>query len=117
MVCMVINGTRLPSSDKLIEKLIKIPGMTSIAISKNKKMTNVIMGETSKTIWGSPVIHDVIGDITFELSPLSFFQVNPVQTKKLYEKVLEFAQLTGEEIVWEVLLPFSILFLRIQSVL
>lgn len=101
MVCIVINGTRLPSADKLIERLVKIPGMTSIAISKNKKMTNVIMGETSKTIWGSSVIHDVIGELTFELSPLSFFQVNPIQTKKLYEKVLEFAQLTGKEIVWD----------------
>ena len=101
MVCIVINGVKLPAAETLIGKLKKISGMTSIAISSNQQVTNVIMGETAKTIWGSPVIHDSIGEINFEISPLSFFQVNPIQTQKLYAKVMEFAQLTGEEIVWD----------------
>ena len=101
MVCLVINGNQLPSADQLIKRLEQIPGMTSISISINKQVTNVIMGNKIQTIWGKPVIQDQIGDITFEISPLSFFQVNPVQTKKLYEKALEYASLDGTQTVWD----------------
>ena len=59
------------------------------------------MGNKIQTIWGEPVIKDMIGDITFEISPLSFFQVNPIQTKKLYEKALEYANLDGTQTVWD----------------
>ena len=101
MVCLVINGNQLPSADKLIRRLEQIPGMTSISISINKQDTNVIMGNKIQTIWGEPVIKDKIGDIVFEISPLSFFQVNPIQTKKLYEKALEYAKLDGTQTVWD----------------
>lgn len=101
MVCVVINANDLKNSDKLIEKLIKINGMTSISISINKEKNNVIMGNEVRTLWGKPFIEDYIGDVCYEISPLSFFQVNPVQTEKLYAKALEYAGLTGNEVVWD----------------
>ena len=101
MVCLVINGTKLPNFEKLIQDLIGISGMKSIMLNINRDKTNVILGKECKTLWGQDHITDSICDITYEISPLSFFQVNPVQTEKLYKKVLEFAQLSGEEIVWD----------------
>ena len=101
MVCIVINDEKLKSSEKLVEKLYKFAGMTSISISVNREKTNVIMGNTIKTLWGKPYIEDIIGDIRYQISPLSFFQVNPVQTEKLYAKALEYAGLTGKETVWD----------------
>lgn len=101
MVCLVINGTTLPCSEKLVQDLIGISGMTSIMLNINRDKTNVILGKECKTLWGQAYITDSICDITYEISPLSFFQINPVQTEKLYKKVLEFAQLTGKETVWD----------------
>lgn len=101
MVCLIINGTKLPHAEKLINKLIKIEGMTSISLNSNLEMTNVILGKELKVLWGSGYIRDYIGDICYRISPLSFFQVNPVQTRKLYDKVIEYAELTGKEIVWD----------------
>ena len=101
MVCLVINGKKLPKSEKLVEALKKIQGMTSITFNVNEKRTNVILGEEIKLLWGRTYIQDNIGDITYRISPLSFYQVNPVQTKKLYETALEYADLKGEETVWD----------------
>ena len=101
MVCLVINGKKLPKSEKLVESLTKIQGMTSITINTNEKRTNVILGEEIHLLWGRTYIQDNIGDITYRISPLSFYQVNPVQTKKLYETALEYADLKGEETVWD----------------
>ena len=101
MVCLVINGKKLAYQDKLIEELIKIPGMTSISLNFNLNNTNVIMGEEVKTIWGEDYITDYIGDIKYQISPSSFYQVNPVQTKVIYEKALEYAGLKGDETVWD----------------
>lgn len=101
MVCLIINGDTLPNVNFLVKRLTKIQGMTSISININKKQTNVIMGEYGETIWGKPYIIDYIGEIKYQISPLSFYQVNPIQTKKLYDKVLEYANLTGNEIVWD----------------
>ena len=101
MVCLIINGQELPHQKELIEKLCEIPGMTSISLNINKKRNNVILGEKVKTIWGQEFITDKIGDISYEISPLSFFQVNPKQTWKLYSKALEYADLHGEETVWD----------------
>ena len=101
MVCLVINARRLPAQERLLEKLIPIEGMTSISVNINRKNTNVIMGETVKTLWGRPGITDYIGNVQYQISPLSFYQVNPVQTKKLYELALSYADLTGEETVWD----------------
>ena len=101
MVCLILNGTKLPHSDRLIDDLVRIPGMTSISLNSNQERTNVILGKEVKVLWGAGYISDYIGDICYRISPLSFFQVNPVQTRKLYDKVVEYAGLTGKEIVWD----------------
>lgn len=101
MVCLVINARRLPEAEKLVEGLCQVEGMSSISVSTNKERTNVIMGKEARVLWGLGYITDRIGDIQFRISPLSFYQVNPVQTKRLYETALEYAHLTGEEVVWD----------------
>lgn len=134
MVCIVINGTKLPAQERLIEKLCRIKGMTSISVNINMKKTNVILGDVTKTVWGQAYITDYIhlytckgrvtGDrnngqtacdgqeadaefqktdtaIAYHISPQSFYQVNPVQTEKLYSLALEYAGLTGRETVWD----------------
>lgn len=101
MVCLVINGHKVRKMEKLTERLVKIPGMTSITLNVNTKKTNVILGDEIISVWGRDYIEDYIGEIKYQISPLSFYQVNPVQTKKLYEKALEYAALTGKETVWD----------------
>ena len=101
MVCLVINGKKLPAADSLIRTLVQIPGMTSISFSPNTSRTNVILGESCQTIWGSPYITDSIGAISFRISPLSFYQVNPVQTEKLYAAALAFADPGPEDVIWD----------------
>jgi 23S rRNA (uracil1939-C5)-methyltransferase len=101
MVCLIINGDTLPKADRLVEELKKIDGMTSICININREKTNVILGKECKVLWGQGYITDRIGDVKYQISPLSFYQVNPRQTKRLYDTALEYANLTGEEIVWD----------------
>ena len=101
MVCLVINGRKLPKSRELSASLNEIPGMTSITANINMERTNVILGKDLILISGKPYIEDYIGDIKYQISPLSFFQVNPVQTRNLYGKALEYAGLTGNETVWD----------------
>ena len=101
MVCLVINGDRLPHGDILAERLAKIEGMTSITLSINKEKTNVIMGSQIEPLWGKTYITDYIGNVKYQISPLSFYQVNPIQTEKLYGLALEYAGLTGKETVWD----------------
>ena len=101
MVCLVVNGTNLPHEEALIAALTGIPGMASITLNTNTEKTNVIMGRKQRLLWGRPYIEDTIGAVRFRISPLSFFQVNPLQTEKLYGKALEYAGLTGEETVWD----------------
>ena len=101
MVCLVINGKRLPEEKRLIEALCRIPGMSSISISTNQEKTNIIMGKEIRLLYGKEQIEDTIGGLTFQISPLSFYQVNPVQTEKIYAKALEYAALTGRETVWD----------------
>ena len=101
MVCLIINGKTLPHADKLADCLKDISGMSSIMININKERTNVILGSECSVIWGNSYIEDSICGIMFRISPLSFFQVNPVQTEKLYLKALEYAELTGNETVWD----------------
>ena len=101
MVCLIVNGNKLVAADKLVERLTTIPKMTSITLNVNTERTNVILGKKLLPLWGETTIRDYIGDICYRISPLSFYQVNPVQTKKLYDTALEFAGLTGEETVWD----------------
>ena len=101
MVCLVLNGRKLPGEDVLADRLMEIPGMTSIMVNVNMENTNVILGDQVRTVRGQSYITDSIGDVSFQISPLSFYQVNPVQTEKLYGKALEYAGLTGEETVWD----------------
>lgn len=101
MVCLVINGKTIPHSEKLVKRLTKIPGMTSITCSINREKTNVIMGMKIQLLWGQMYITDYIGEVKFQISPLSFYQVNPMQTEVLYGTALEYAGLTGHETVWD----------------
>lgn len=101
MVCLVINGRKLPYGEKLVEYLLEIPQMTSISFNINTDKTNVILGKEVKNLYGPGYIRDYIGKIEYRISPLSFYQVNPVQTEKLYSTALEYAGLTGKETVWD----------------
>lgn len=101
MVCIVANGSKLPYQQELVESLREIPGMVSITLNINKNRNNVILGEKIQALWGQEYITDKIGDISYQISPLSFYQVNPQQTWKLYSKALEYADLHGEETVWD----------------
>ena len=101
MVCLILNGNKLPKEEQLVKSLCEIPGMTSITINVNKKHSNVILGEEIRLLWGQEYITDRIGDISYQISPLSFYQVNPMQTQKLYAKALEYADLHGQETVWD----------------
>ena len=101
MVCLILNGKTMPKMEQLVESLREIPGMTSITINVNTKNTNVIMGTEMISVWGRDYITDYIGNIKYQISPLSFYQVNPVQTRKLYETALEYADLKGNETVWD----------------
>lgn len=102
MVVLVINSNDLQHKEALINMLVKdIPNLASIVLNINKKNTNVILGEQDIKIWGNSYIEDYINGYKFKISPKSFYQVNPVQTDVLYNKVLEYANLTGNEIVFD----------------
>ena len=101
MVCLVVNGKKLPAEEKLIGSLTELKGMTSISLSVNRERTNVIMGKEIHCLWGQSYITDYIGNVKYQISPLSFYQVNPAQTEKLYGLALEYAGLTGNETVWD----------------
>lgn len=101
MVVLVINGNGLRDEKKLIEMLTPIHGMTSIQLNINKKNTNVILGDEFLVLWGQSYITDKIGEIRYQISAPSFYQVNPIQTKVLYDTALSFAELTGNETVWD----------------
>lgn len=121
MVCLVLNAKAgrknsdfLPGQAELVNRLSKVKGMASISVSINREHTNVVMGKEIHTIWGKESIKDTIRirnaendfaatgqEITFSISPLSFYQVNPVQTEKLYSLALSYAGITGKETVWD----------------
>lgn len=110
MVCFVVNKEKgktewIPYQEELMGQLCKIQGMKSISVSPNTKRSNVIMGESYEVLWGQGYITDYIGTVQYQISPLSFYQVNPVQTEKLYKLALAYAGLkSGEEkkaVVWD----------------
>ncbi|MBB5172533.1 23S rRNA (uracil(1939)-C(5))-methyltransferase RlmD [Texcoconibacillus texcoconensis] len=100
MVVLVTRGKELPNKKNIVQEIReRLPNVKSIIQNINPKRTNVIFGDQTTTLWGEDVIYDYIGDIKFAISPRSFYQVNPTQTKVLYEKALEYARLTGKETV------------------
>lgn len=101
MVCLVINGKNIPVAEDLIQRLIQVPGMTSICLNINQAKTNVILGNQMKYLWGAKYIRDFIGDVQYQISPLSFFQVNPVQTQKLYQTALAYGDIKKDDVVWD----------------
>ena len=102
MVVLVTNKQELPYKNEFIKVITNsIPEVKSIIQNVNSKNTNVILGDKLITLWGNDTISDYIGEFKFNISPLSFFQVNPVQTEVLYSKALEYANLTGNETVFD----------------
>lgn len=117
MICVIINGTELVGcvprkaadsktkymnvEQELVKCMEDIPGITSISINMNQEKTNRILGAKCRTIWGSDTISDYIGNVKYQINPLSFYQVNPKQTERLYGKALEYADLHGDETVWD----------------
>ena len=103
MVVLVANGTNLPHLNELASVLQEnILGFKTLVLNVNKAKTNVILGKENKVIYGNGKINDYIGDLVFEISPLSFFQVNPVQTEVLYNKALEYAELKENDTVFDI---------------
>lgn len=102
MTTIVVNGDKLPHAEELVKKLMTVKGMASIVLNINKSKTNVILGDKCITLSGKDTIRDSIGRIMFDISALSFYQVNPVQTEKLYKIAVEAAELTGNETVFDV---------------
>jgi 23S rRNA (uracil1939-C5)-methyltransferase len=103
MVCLVINADDMKQSlkDDLVSRLKEIPNMKSISLNINKANTNVIMGDKLLSLYGNLYITDYLGKTKFRISPLSFYQVNPRQTEKLYDLAMEYADLKGNEVVWD----------------
>lgn len=100
MIVLVTNGRDIPKQDAWVQLIREqVPNVASICQNMNTKRTNVIFGEETRVLWGRDVIYDEIGDVRFAISARSFYQVNPVQTKVLYEKALEYAELSGKETV------------------
>ena len=124
MVCPVLNGEKLPMAEVLEARLKETVAkynqdrerceatdacksdvsyeLTSFCINVNKKRTNVILGDKCILLSGREYITDKIGEVSYRISPLSFYQVNPVQTKRIYDTVKEYAGLTGEEVLWDI---------------
>ena len=100
MVVLVATRRDIPARDLLIRLLRKaVPGLLSLCLCVNSRRTNVILSDELYTLWGQPVMEDTLHGLRFSVSPLSFFQVNPVQTERLYQLAFDFAQLTGSETV------------------
>lgn len=103
MVVLVTNGNTLPYSNELVKMLKnKMPELKSVIQNVNTKKTNLVMGTKSQVIFGKDKIVDYIGELKFNISAESFFQVNPIQTEVLYNKALEYADLKGSETVFDI---------------
>lgn len=102
MVTLVVNKNEIPNQEILIKNITeKYPQIKTIAKNINKKNTNVILGEKTEIIYGEGYIYDYLGEFKFKISPMSFYQVNPLQTYKLYSKAIEYANLTGKETIFD----------------
>ena len=102
MCILVLNGKEINNEENLVKELLKrFPNIKTIVKNINMQNTNVILGKENINIYGNGYIFDKLGDYTFKISPLSFYQINPVQTEKLYNLALEKAELTGNEILFD----------------
>ena len=102
MVIIVATKPDLPKKDELLNRLRKdIPGLSSVVLNVNAKPGNVILGTRNITLFGKDTIEDRLGGLTFEISPLSFYQVNPVQTEILYNRAIEFAEIDKTHTVYD----------------
>ena len=102
MCILVINGDEIPQEKDLVKKIVeKYPNVKTIVMNINKENTNVILGKKNITLFGDGYINDILGEYTFKISPLSFFQVNPCQTEKLYDLAVKKAQIKKEDIVFD----------------
>lgn len=102
MCILVINGKTIPKEEELVQKLINtFPDIRSIIKNINTKNTNVILGAENINVFGNGYIEDRLGDYKFKISPLSFYQVNPVQAEKLYKLGVEMAEITKQDIVFD----------------
>ena len=100
LVCVLVNGDKLPKEDRLVTLLRDAcPKCTGIVLGTNTKKGNVILGDRYRTLWGSDRLEDTLCGKTFRLSVPSFYQVNRIQAERLYAKAIEFAGLTGQETV------------------
>lgn len=100
MVVVVVTRADIPKASRLIELLrAAVPGLCSVCLSVNSRRTNVILGTDIRVLWGKAAMEDTLCGLRFSVSPLSFFQVNPLQTERLYGLALEYAGLTGTETV------------------
>lgn len=100
MVVVVVTRADIPKASRLIELLrAAVPGLCSVCLSVNSRRTNVILGTDIRVLWGKAAMEDTLCGLRFSVSPLSFFQVNPRQTERLYGLALEYAGLTGTETV------------------
>ncbi|WP_442603064.1 23S rRNA (uracil(1939)-C(5))-methyltransferase RlmD [Paenibacillus sp. KN14-4R] len=100
MVVLITNGSKIPNQEQWIREIQEaLPNVVSICHNVNKERTNVIFGTETRVLWGQEHIYDYIGDVKFAISARSFYQVNPVQTEVLYRKALEYADLSGNEVV------------------
>ena len=100
MVCLVVNSERLPHATEYVEGLLKVcPQVVSVVLNINREQNNVILGQKCITLYGKDTIEDTLCDVRFELSPLSFYQVNRQAAEKLYRLVAEMAQFEGNELL------------------
>ena len=103
MVVISANADSLPHSDELVAMLRSISGsIAGIILNVNKKRTNLVLGDKNITLWGKEKLSAELCGLTYEVSPHSFFQVNPVQTEKLYNKAIEYADISPEDIVMDI---------------
>lgn len=100
MVCLVVNGDRLPGEEELVRRIRAacLP-VVGVVLNVNRERTNVVLGSAYRTLWGEDTLTDTLCGLTFQLSVPSFYQVNRIQAERLYEKAVEFAGLTGQETV------------------
>ena len=99
LVCLVVNGRKLPHTEDLIRRLQAVPGFTTLVLSVNTKPGNAVLGDEFITLWGPGYIEDTLCGLTFRLSPRSFYQINHHQAQRLYEAAIAQAQITKDDLV------------------